>query len=1699
MSNTTIRPYEMSVWSLRDSYLATLKAPGIENKGHIEDPKMKLSVDGTQELTFKIPMYYFKDNEMVENPYWYDAKHGLLMTGLRKIKVIFNKGTDDEEIFEFLVVKVDEEHDNENKLYCNVEASGLAFQELGKKGYKISLNPDDYVNEVGDFEDKIYEQAEKENWSNEKINQELKNVPLNNINYWCDKVFKNSDWYYTIQMEWGSYDGFLLKRIVDNSKNRGKWPYTEIGLVDMAQLNYEGENNSTVGTVRVNYDHKYKEYYLYSELDSGARKAIDNLRESLGLRRNDKVYEDEYVTSWEVNENNSSLYPTAYEKIKEKCRQVQAEESNIYNLTQTIAETFGVYCKYKFHYDDNYHIIGKEVIFYNNFSDEINGIIDLTYPYDTSSITRTLDGNDICTKLIVKNVEDENAPAGVFSIMNTAANKSGEDYILNFDYLYETGSIDKDQYDEISVYEAQMRKYNTELLNLSEEIIKLEEEETECKATVSITAAERSQALDQISQARSGLEGLTKNESGTIEKITPGVLKKEADNSYSIALTEKGIIFDSAFKVGKKNNSGNLLDLVTITEANIKKDSNNNIIGLKNLSLTASEQNTYTVWYVKFNYRPQLYYENIINTYALKWQTADDENNKAQNRLDEIEAELEKKYEKYEEVYEEKEKKIASFERMMGPALREGYWQADNYKDYGNRYSSEFKINSIIGNNELFVWDEEPFDDELLPYYETGVNLDKTYYPCVKLTDDILKKIATYISSDSKLCYKYQEVMKPTFEYTKSGDTFSYTLPGGKTYTANSLEELETKILIYGLSMITEDKSEDDIHLEDYTSSIKNDIRSQYGLTVTYDHFFVLNSTMQLGFVQEENIDSETQNKTYKVIPVLVLTGAEDVNPPRYYDSSVNDYVSKTVQEVISVNPQLCTVEVSVNTLDYEEERAYINRDGNKVNPTVTFSDYNNVKVDEVIQTLVELNKNDDFLEYNETKHIFVYPRIKIDDLSLKTSDDELTIYSNTTKSKLEPFYDYSVLIRDNSYYITLNPLKILNNGDFKTGQIFNINYAISNAELNIYLDALEISKTNAYPQVSYEVDISMMNTKFINTAYKQLNRIAHINDYELKFENVMGYISDLDLDLDHPWEDGIEIKNYKTKFEDLFTKIVASTEQMKANAEVYNKAASAFTSDGIIKSEIVSQSLIPTDLNLALNRGSLTIDKVDGIRAESADGVVLMSGGGIFCANEKVNGEWQWHSGILPSGINASLLKAGQIDTNLIRIYSGDNLRFQMNGDGLFAYKDGTNQKDYVVHNSDGLFLVNEIDEQNKINRVEVSWEGFIIRNNNNEKVFYADTDGNLTLAGTIEAADGLIGGWEITSNGLTSNPYEAADNNNSNNNVTIAGIASGILSDESNLLDNNTGLYKVFWAGDNSSDYQFYVDSTGVVRASSIIIDNSLIANKIVLDGILLNDVIEEVRDNTGSISVINLTDDTFHITGDVSTSEEEFLRFAIVSNSTVNLNTGESFTFYYLESSIEEETNETIVSSDSETTDTNNENANDINEEESENEESEEENRPNIIEEWKVLNPVGADGSGYYTLGERMGDHYLTFSINDDIISMIPEDASSLTLKVSYGIYEALFTINVRDERVKENLTVIITSNGGNKFELGKNDLTLKAIVYRDGERVIDTNNYSYQWYKINNENSTLIDDETTDTLVINADTDGIGTYSCVVRGD
>lgn len=1652
MNNKTIRPYEMSVWTLRDAYIATLRAPGVENKGQIEDPELELNTDGTQQLNFKIPMYIRQSGKLVENPRWYDVKHGLLMMGLRKVKLIFNKGTKDEEVFEFLIVNVEEGHGEDGSLYCSVECSGLPFQELGKKGYKISLSNDLYLMEDYEYYDKINKQNEEEHWTDEQYQAALAAAPINNINYWCDKVFSNCDWKYSIQMDWATYDGYIIRRLTDPT-NSGQLSYVGLGVADAAILGNYGTRNLPltdyaridhqqtviVADGEVNTNLLVEEILSYSELSAEEQEGVNILREHLGLRRNDKIYEEDYVTSWEVGEN--VLTPTAIEKFKEKYRAVESSESNIYNATQAIAEAFGVYCKYKYHYDDNYHIIGKEVIFYNDFMDELNGVIDLTYEYDLSSIVRSMDSNDICTKLIVSAVDDSNSYSGKRSIMDTAANKSGEDYLLNFDYLYKIGAIEKDQYEEVGIFERKMRQLNDAMRALGEEINELQKNINEQESNLTLAKNELIQGMDMQTQVIYQAQSMTGNESGEAAygpRVT-SVLTEE-DNKVVIEFSEKGVVDDDYFAIFRRleNNVG--LDPLTLTGCSWKKDGSGNLIGIY-IPYNKNDINSDTKFYIQYHFIPEQYYTNMLQAANEFIAKAKKQRDDADNLLKDYYATLEQKQAEYDALLKQKEADILDFESFMGPALREGTWTPENYDNYGAHRAASFNFNAQVeeqGDGCIsLLWDDEPFDSENLGYEEVGLIQDRQYFPCIELTNELLSAIANKYANydaDNKPLLHFRYTDTTPRDYGENSP-FSITLVNGTNFTATTVEELEEKVIKYGLIEFGYYKEDDNIDLSKVSKDKIYRIRAQYGLSLLEDHTFTLGSNMFVGYLKKNN----------QITPVLVLN---DI-----------DYIyGENIEGVIQSDPKLCFIEneVEMNQLFETDSEGIpiLDEEGNLIRN----GEYPDVSVVENVDIIAQLSNNNFIFNYNTAEYSFVYPRLYISDFNVKTDTYNLTLNSvyNNAAHPLDPFKDYYILSRENGYYLTLNDEVLI--ADYMFGKKIQMNYVISNAELNIYLDALEVLKSNSKPQVAYEVDISYLNEAFMRVAYKHLNRIVHINDFELKFENVLGYISNLTLNLDMPWEDKIEVKNYRTKFEDLFSRIVASTQQMQANELIYNRAAVAFSSDGLIKPSVLQESIDAQGISLSLMNGGLTIDKLNGIRAVNDSGAVMFGNNGIFCATEKNGADWNWNSVITPDGINASNIKTGQLDTNLIRIYSGEDLSFQLNRDGLFAYKEDENGKfnetQYVVHNSNGLFLtqrqgavIGGYTVEKDVDRVEISWDGIKIRNIAGQEVFYADDYGNLTLTGTISANAGNIGGWVITQKGLVSKMSPNINN--------IAGMASDLMPNGYNAESN--GVYKVFWAGaDVYGNSKFYVNSNGNVFADSLTVNESLVAEHITLNGIALEEALPEIREAPDGIHVTPLDGSVFRVLGD-GRLEEDSLQFAISGHNVkfVNSETGaidvQSNLQFYIGSFVEEEEEEPEEPEEPAPTEPEEEPSSTTEEEEEEDDTIQE---PNT---WTLFNGINL---------ATTGRTYLTFYVNYDIIAQTEE--WPVWFKVVYKGYESIFKI-FRTVLTGDIIIVKIESDSGTVFRNGKvvgtdkDEMILTAQVYKNGTLLTNPTDYNFQWFK------------------------------------
>lgn len=1307
------RKYEVSVWTLQDEFITLLRRSENDYLGQIIDVKFHIIDDGTEEFSFKIPMYIYKGADRIENPIWYNTQNGNIAINMRKIKVIFDKDEALPRVYEYIITKISESHDKDI-LQCEVTCEGLAFHELGKTGYKVSLKQED-------FENDDYDWFETGSWTN-GLGETCNEQPIANINYWLNK--------------------FLIP--------------------------YPSEQNAYISP---------STWYYKIEMDHGGKTT----------RNPNKIYEDEFVSGWQVVEG--VLTPTGVETEKEKARMVDLEESNKYNLTQDLAEAFGVFCRYEYSHDDNGQITGRTVIFYNNFLKEKEGYLGFTYPYNTNSIKRELDSTDIITKMFVSPVESQESESNLVTIMSTDANRTGEDYILNFDYLYKIGAITDWQYQKISEYEKDMHSYNQELTNLSESILKLQEKIPELDAKITIAenaiqldtermneADDLFNNLDQdgdgvltvsglhpatailifdaiVPEAESSGENSGNNDggSGTNEESSGGEGSGEGQSNneiggegsssegessgeepsltpqeipqaiYHIKIKQEGV-FPNTVKIYEKINYAVVEGENTsklqqeVTGFTFEYDEFGNLSQISNIQVLQRQNDESKTVYLTYDYRPKTQYENVRRTWQRRLYNDRANLEDYKNQKEQILIELDGnethtgKIEQYNNAIEEKNNKIAEFEEIMGPALREGYWKPEDYKDCGDKY--------IISDNELFhlggnpisdqtetikyskgklslIYDTDLFDEEQKSYYYIGADQRIVHYPCIVLSQSRRDAIKNTIKNNPDL------IKQMSFAF------YDYNLPQDETERAKELQKYKN------LRCLT------------------------------------LGSGCQFGFIKNSNT----------VSPVLILTGAQG-----YSDTSLANMKSNN----LGVGILTTTVtEQGVDTI---------------------FTPWFNVPNG----AWFSFNDNENTTEDN---YPAVYPRIKISSLALKTSSDQLLLKHVTKKTQeekvitnLEEPTDYYILSKNDAYYITprINKLfQYCKNTIY--GDYFEIQYVISNADTAIYLDAIEVMKENSIPKVSYELTPTIFETGMLSKLDTMLGRVVNINDTDLKFEEVQGYISSIEMDLDRPWEDTIEIKNYKTKFEDLFSSIVAQTEEMKKNSYTFGVVSDAFANSNQLNAALLQKSILKADLNYAFNQGTLTISEEDGILCKSDAGVVAIRGGGIFTSTTPDgNGGWYWNTGILPSGINADLITTGQLDTNLVRIFAGDKLRFQMNGDGIYSYKsilddakiitylesgnelpegvqltDDLDTKQYVVLNENGLFLraddgacVPDLDgqgykrlgpfsgDQTGIDRVAISWDGLTLRDWNGKDVFYADADtGDLTVEGTIYASSLFIG----------------------------------------------------------------------------------------------------------------------------------------------------------------------------------------------------------------------------------------------------------------------------------------------------------------------------------------------------------------------
>ena len=412
------------------------------------------------------------------------------------------------------------------------------------------------------------------------------------------------------------------------------------------------------------------------------------------------------------------------------------------------------------------------------------------------------------------------------------------------------------------------------------------------------------------------------------------------------------------------------------------------------------------------------------------------------------------------------------------------------------------------------------------------------------------------------------------------------------------------------------------------------------------------------------------------------------------------------------------------------------------------------------------------------------------------------------------------------------------------------------------YLDAQSTLFTSAKPKISYNISVLELSQLegYENYSFS-LGDKTTIEDTEFfgwKDDGITPYqeeivVTELTINLDSPELNKIKVQNYKTQFEDLFQRIVATTQAVEYSTGKYNKVANVVKEDGTINIQTLQNSITNNALTLQNAKDQTVIWDDTGITTTSAKdpaNVVRIVNGGIFLSRD---GGLNWRTGITGEGISADYITSGHINTDTISILANNMPTFKWDRNGLSAYayelKDNIpinfNYMKYVRFDQFGLYGINSnsdfnplaADENGKVGIAKIfenadfalTWEGFSLRTKKDGHSGYV----RITKEDDISLVNVNANGEEITQvkigviSGSGENPIYGIQLRDMENKVSLeqgsdgkvwirdalkvgesnsSTVSIGYIEDDIN--DNNA--HAVIKAGDKETTFVVYEDGT-------------------------------------------------------------------------------------------------------------------------------------------------------------------------------------------------------------------------------------------------------------------------------------------------
>ncbi len=411
------------------------------------------------------------------------------------------------------------------------------------------------------------------------------------------------------------------------------------------------------------------------------------------------------------------------------------------------------------------------------------------------------------------------------------------------------------------------------------------------------------------------------------------------------------------------------------------------------------------------------------------------------------------------------------------------------------------------------------------------------------------------------------------------------------------------------------------------------------------------------------------------------------------------------------------------------------------------------------------------------------------------------------------------------------------------------------------YLDGIKVAYTSSRPQLSYNINVLRLSRmeEFSSKVF-ELGDICYIQDREF-----FGYLADkitpykekilvskVSTFFDQPEKDVLTVQNYKTRFDDLFQRIAASSQSLQYAEGAYQRAADGISSDGTIDSSLLqntfdqNESLVLSSSNQDVvwdDTGITVTDKTD-----TASKTKILAGG-IFITDD---GGITWKNAIRGDGISTNLLTAGRINTNEIYIYDGKAPRFRWDSYGITAYSNeqGVNFNKFVRFDKYGLygydgttdFVPTVEDDIWRQARFGLTWNGFFLKSGDSTSTFEISTTNDLIITnnGNVRIQIGRLGSSYNNAYGMVLR--------NGQGDVFVVDTDSEYVKLAGWTVDVNK-LYYEYKSGDEIIAAT-YLNSDGTIEAQYKI-DGQLVTETLVQPQLVTTDEYGEAALESGSYS--------------------------------------------------------------------------------------------------------------------------------------------------------------------------------------------------------------------------------------------------------